>query len=91
VGSVVDEIFLPVIAESDFEAFRALLKGEIAPTYDGWTKSHQERVHYWSTQLGVIEVKAAPDEFRRFCLSEAIPYDGNSLLKFAAAIGKAKK
>ena len=86
-----DEIFLPVIAEADFEAFRALLKDEIASTYDGWLKSHKERVQHWREKGRVIEVKANPDEFRRFCLSKTIPNDSNSLLKFIAAIGKADK
>ena len=49
-----DQIFLPTIAESDFEAFRALLKGEIASTYDAWLKSHKERVEHWSRQSRVV-------------------------------------
>ncbi len=78
-----DILPLPAIDAADYESFRALLKNEIPATYDGWLKDHQDRIHYWSHERAIIEIKIRPDDFTSFCLSKAKPYGMKTLVDFA--------
>jgi hypothetical protein len=82
--------FLPRISAADFEAFSRLLENDIAPTFEKWSESHQERVSFWSERAKVIEVDVNPDEFAAFCHRASRGYDAKALLDFAALRGKAK-
>jgi len=37
-----EPIYLPRISAADFEAFRRLLKNEIAPTFEIWVERHKK-------------------------------------------------
>jgi hypothetical protein len=86
-----EKLFLPVIAAADYQAFRGFMKDEIPATFDAWLRRHHECVSYWRAERCVVDVELNPDEFRRFCLSEAMGYDANALCVFADRVGKAKR
>ena len=85
-----EKLFLPVITSADYKAFRSLMKDEIPATFDEWLHRYHECVSYWRTERCVVDVDINPDEFRSFCLAEAIGYNANSLSVFANRLGKAK-
>jgi hypothetical protein len=84
------DIYLPRIAPADFEAFRKLLKDEIAPTFQEWLKGHQEKLDYYRSPDVVIEVDVSPDEFKRFCDEKGAAYNARSFYDFAGIIGERK-
>jgi len=83
-------LYLPRIAAQDFEAFRKIMKDEIAATFQEWLERRRERIAYYERDI-LIEVNVRPDEFVRFCHAESLAYNGRSLLDFAEFIGKANK
>lgn len=82
--------YLPCVSPADFEAFRVLLKDEIAPTYEIWLQRHCERILYWGVTSHVIEVDVNPRDFAEFCCARSRGHNGKALLDFAVLIGKAK-
>lgn len=80
-------MYLPIIAAQDFEAFRAILKSEIAPTFQEWQQGHANRLAMYPTSYVIREIKVRPDEFARFCDRKCCGYDANSMIAFAEAVG----
>jgi hypothetical protein len=39
-----DIIYIEVIAETDYDAFRSLMGNELADTFDEWRERHQQRI-----------------------------------------------
>lgn len=83
---------LPYIERQDYEAFRQILKDQIPSTYEEWfqrfSRTREEGGPIGGGEIVVVNVE--PNEFRSFCLSENIPYDTNSLSKFAEKKGGTK-
>lgn len=85
-----ERLYLPRITPQDFEAFRKIMKAEIAPTFHEWAERHRERIAMYGSQCSVVEISVDPNEFTRFCQEKTLPYNGQSLLVFAETIGKAQ-
>ena len=54
-----DVIYLPRISAADFEAFRVLLKDEIAATYEIWLECRRQRFNHYGTG-NIIEIDVTP-------------------------------
>ena len=84
-------IYLPYISAADFEAFRVLMKDEIAPTFQEWLNRRSERIALYYSTPGIIEVYVNPKDFSAFCSANSRGRDGRALLDFAEMTGKAKR
>jgi hypothetical protein len=85
-----DITYLPRIAAADFEAFRGLMKDDIAPTFEIWSERYKERLTYWGNISRVVEVDVHPDKFSSFCHRHSRGHNAKSLYDFAADIGESK-
>ena len=54
-----DILYLPVIREADYEAFRHIMHDELPPTYVEWNQRHLDRIAYWRC-YGAGEEGVAP-------------------------------
>lgn len=58
----------PSIARDEYDAFAALLKGDLPATYDGWLeRCAQERTKALAQGRVVNEVKVNAQEFADYC------------------------
>jgi len=81
-------LFLPRITATDFEAFRSLLKHDVGADFKEWSKRHDNRIAEYGIAWTIVEIDVNPSQFKRYCDAKTIPYDGNSLLDFAEAVGR---
>jgi hypothetical protein len=81
-------IYLPKIVAADFEAFRILLKDDIAPSFDEWLRRRREQIAFYADD-SIVERTVKPDEFARFCQSKGCAYDARALLACAECSAKA--
>jgi hypothetical protein len=90
--SHIDNIYLPVISQEDFEAFRSLMHDELPTTYNEWTKRHADRAAYWrDEERAIIEVQVKPHDFANYIGTGAHGADLNRLYVFTEIVGKRNK
>jgi hypothetical protein len=80
-------IYLPRIGAADFEAFRKLLKDEIAANFHEWLERRRQQIEFYGTPA-TIEVDVSPREFAWFCHESSRAYNMGSLLEFAESVAK---
>ena len=83
-----DTIFLPLIAQDDFESFLRLKISGFPADYATVRQRHLNRLAHYGSTYRVVEVHVDPDEFSRFVSDRAKANDIGSLLAFAEAKGK---
>jgi hypothetical protein len=85
-----DILYLPQVAEGDFPALQALIKGN--RTYADWLQLAGGWRQYWGDQGCTIQaVTVKPGEFRKYLDARGFPYDLTQLLGFAEWVGKRQK
>jgi hypothetical protein len=75
---------LPVIRESEYQAFRRAVGTNLADTYDEWRKSFTDDVEE-ARQQGhtLVEIEVKYDEFMAFCSATRQNPNAKILLDFA--------
>jgi hypothetical protein len=86
-----DEMFLPLISENDYEAFRCVMHAQIPTTFDEWHQYHTARLTEYGKMYRIIQINVNPDEFANFISSRGMPANGRSLLVFAEYVWKGKQ
>ena len=61
-----DNIYLPVIRESDYEAFRSIMHNELPPAYNAWLQRHADRIAHYEKSHRIVEIEINPDDFAAF-------------------------
>jgi hypothetical protein len=83
-----EKIYLPVIAEEDYEAFRSIMHSELPPSYSEWRERHATRVAYWSKTHQIVEVDVKPTGFGEFIHKNGRAGDQRALIDFAARMSE---
>jgi hypothetical protein len=78
---------LPVIVSNDYDAFRGILRSDIADTYNKWLNLFAQWEKMYSSNGETIRsVKVDPSEFSRYLDATGTGHSLNSLFVFAGLI-----
>jgi hypothetical protein len=83
-----DCVYLPIIAEDDFKAFRDVLRGELPPTYSEWLQREANRVAHWRDTHEIIRVNVKASDFTAYLRAGGHGHDLNRLYIFAESVWK---
>ena len=86
-----DKMFLPVILEENFEAFRRLKILYFPDTYAFWLQSHRQRLSEYGCNYDIVEIPINPDQFTWFIQEYGKAANTGSLVDCAIYFGELKK
>jgi hypothetical protein len=86
-----DCVYFPVIAETDYAPFKAILRDELPSTHEEWLKRHASRVAMWSKTHKIVDVEVNPAGLSTYLKNRNKGADLNQLYVFAELVGRARK